>query len=149
MQEYRNGTETVTSCLPHVTSRHDHQRVPYSFRQQPTSSTRPDICQRAPHSFSKQGTGKTQDSTALRYHVCRVSALCPVHNFRSHSNQTMSCATHTMNVHVSHHCRCHVLCTDWKQLLCKNVMSKRVPLQCRCPSCSWPSWTPCRTGKTR
>ena len=24
--------------------------------------------------------------------------------------------------------------------------SQRVPLQCRCPSFSWPSWTPCRTG---
>ena len=41
-------TETVASCLPHVTSRRDHQRVPHSFRQQPTSSSHPEICQRAP-----------------------------------------------------------------------------------------------------
>ena len=44
------------------------------------------------------------DSTALRCHVCRVSALCLVRNCRSHSNQTMGCATHMMNVHVSHQC---------------------------------------------
>ena len=60
----------------------------HSSRDSPTSSTR---------SANKE---QTQDSTALRYHVCRVSALCSVRNFRSHSNQTMGCATH-MNVHVS------------------------------------------------
>ena len=43
--------------------------------------TRSKVRQRPPHSFSKQGTGKTQDSTALRYHVCRVSALCPVRKY--------------------------------------------------------------------
>ena len=40
--------------------------------------------------------------------VYRVSALCPVRNLRSQSNWTMGCATHMMNVHVSHHCRCHI-----------------------------------------
>ena len=57
----------------------DHQR-----------DRQPDRCQQ----------GMDTDSTELRYHVCRVSALCPVRNSRSHSNQ--SCATHMMNVHVSH-----------------------------------------------
>ena len=59
-QEYLNGTETVARCLPHATSRHDHQSVPHSFRQQPTSSTHPEIRQRAPlvqQTRNKQDTG--------------------------------------------------------------------------------------------
>ena len=45
--------------------------------------------QRAP----QQGL-EEKNSTALRNHVCRVSALCPARNFRPRSNQTMGCATH-------------------------------------------------------
>ena len=43
--------------------------------------------QRAPQKGAEE-----KNSTALRYHVCRVSALCPARNFRSRSNQTMGCA---------------------------------------------------------
>ena len=52
--------------------------------QQRTSNHR---AQRAPQQGAEE-----KNSTALRYHVCRVSALCPARNFRSRSNQTMGCA---------------------------------------------------------
>ena len=37
-QEDLNNKETVTSCLPHVTSRHDHQRVPQLVQRLATLS---------------------------------------------------------------------------------------------------------------
>ena len=43
--------------------------------------------QRAPQQGAEE-----KNSTALRYHVCSVSALCPARNFRTRSNQTMGCA---------------------------------------------------------
>ena len=43
--------------------------------------------QRAPQQGAEE-----KNSTALRYHVCRVSALCHARNFRSRSNLTMGCA---------------------------------------------------------
>ena len=43
--------------------------------------------QRAPQQGAEEN-----NSTALRYHVCRVSALCPARNSRSRSYQTMGCA---------------------------------------------------------
>ena len=113
--------QRLSQAVFHVTSRHDHQRVPHSFRHQPTSSTRPEIRQRAPR-LAKQSTRKTQVFNSAPLPVCRVSALCPVRNFPSHKNQTMGCVTHMMNVHVSHHCRCHVQCADLKQALCKYAM---------------------------
>ena len=82
-----------------------NQQVPQLVQRLATFSRdhqrerQPDRCQQ----------GLDTDSTALRNHVCRVSALCPVRKSRSHT-QTMGCVTHMMNVHVSHHC--HVLCTD-------------------------------------
>ena len=69
--------ETVASRLPHVTSRHDHQRVPHSFRQQPTSSTRREIRQRAPlvqQTRNRQDTGC--NSAPLPCLPCICSVFC-------------------------------------------------------------------------
>ena len=46
----------------------------------------------ATHGRDQKKKTEEKNSTALRYHVCRVSALCPVRNFRSRSNQTVGCA---------------------------------------------------------
>ena len=39
--------QRLSQAVFHVTARHDHQRVPHSFRHQPTTSTRPEIRHRA------------------------------------------------------------------------------------------------------
>ena len=64
VSDRQRRTETVASCLPHVTSRHDHQRVPHSFRDSQLSVA------------ITGGTSKTKDSAMLRYHVCKVRAMC-------------------------------------------------------------------------
>ena len=48
--------------------------------------------QRAPQQGAEE-----KNSAALRYNVCRFSALCPARNFRSRSNQTMGCAHRWMS----------------------------------------------------
>ena len=47
---------------------------------------------RQPPCSTSTTTRSRGNSTALCYHVCRVSALCPARNFPSRSNQTMGCA---------------------------------------------------------
>ena len=68
-----------------------------SSRDSPTSSTR--------SANKEQVRPKIQQRSATMF---ALYLLCPVRNFRAHSNQTMGCATHMMNVHVSQHYRCHV-----------------------------------------
>ena len=89
----------------HVTSRHDHQRIPLTFRdsQLPVAITR----EQARHALRCQSTThkeQEKDSTALRYHDCRVSALCPVRD--SVPDACEWAVQHMMD--VSPHCRCQV-----------------------------------------
>ena len=101
----------------HARSRYAVQRVSHTFRRTPRSFQihNPRVshsCRRASRSFQirnswsrstedkrppQQGS-EEKNSTALRYHVCRVSALRPARNFRSRSNQTMGC------VHILRQC---------------------------------------------
>ena len=67
---------SAASCVPHVTSRRHHQRVPHSFRQQPTSSTLPEIRQRAPlvqQTRNKQDTGFNSAPLPRLPCICSVS----------------------------------------------------------------------------
>ena len=78
--EVRSRQEQLLAVF-NVTSLHDHQRVPHSFRDSHLSvaKSRGTSNTRAPlPRHHKQRTIK--DSTALRYHDCCVSALCPVRN---------------------------------------------------------------------
>ena len=53
--------------------------------------------------------------------VCRVSAVsCSQFSFTLEPSNGL-CNTRD-DVHVSHHCRCHVKCTDRKQVVCKYGM---------------------------
>ena len=92
---------TSSSLVPTSTTHESHTRVELRARfrfsthgrdRQKTGNHR---AQRAPQQGAEE-----KNSTALRYHVCRVSALCPARNFRSRSNQTMGCAHMDVIVHV-------------------------------------------------
>ena len=75
VSDRQRHTETVASCLPQVTSRHGHQRVPHSFRQQPTSSIRREIRQRAPR---VQQTRNKQDTGSNSAPLPRLPCICSV-----------------------------------------------------------------------
>ena len=119
VSDRQKHTETVASCLPNVTSRHDHQETMCDFGVTTSNEflTRSnDNQQRVSHSFRRASRSfqirnprsrstedrqppcsastatRSRGKAALRHHVCRVSALCPARNFRSRSNQTMGCA---------------------------------------------------------
>ena len=128
------------------------------------------------------------DSTALRYHVCRVSALVSCAQSMTFCLTLKGCAmnhqcamlktsvrhkydermvSHTdtppgeggnlpppwrLSASSTQHCKkCQI--NTFKnmsyspfeiRICCEKVSTNS--LQCRCPSFSWPSWTPCRTG---
>ena len=75
--------------------------------------------QRAPQQGSEE-----KNSTTLRYHVCRVSALCPARNFRSRSNQTMGCA-HTDVIVLKAMCNVQVWHVDGVWLKQKRIKETR------------------------
>ena len=103
---------TSSSLVPTSTSNESHTRsVELRARSKFTtheSHTRADELRArsrfATHGRDRQRTGnhrarrapqqgaEEKNSTARRYHVCRVSTRCPARYFCSRSNQTMGCA---------------------------------------------------------
>ena len=75
-----------------------YPRVSHSWRrdsrsfQTRNSRSRSTEDKRPPCSASTTTRSRGKNSTALRYHVCHVSAPCPARNFRSRSSPTMDCA---------------------------------------------------------
>ena len=110
--EVKSRQEQLVAVF-HVTSLHDHQRVPHSFRdsQLSVAKSRRTSNTRAPLPRQhKQGTRK--DSTALRYHDCCLSALCPVRN------PVLETCKWAVQLMMGSESSLSMSSPDWKQMLC-------------------------------
>ena len=76
-----------------VTSRHDHQRVPHSFRYQPTSSTRPEIRQRTPRLANKEHARHRIQQRSATCLPCICSVSCAQLSFTLEPDNGL-CDTH-------------------------------------------------------